>query len=154
MKKALMIAAILTVSTTIMAEENIASRRLTESVISTENFETSVLDTAKNVTIVTQEDIQNKGASTVAEALRGVPGLIVNSIGGSDPVFDLRGSGATAKSNTLVLLDGIPLNAVDGTYNTSQIPVDLIDKIEVIPSGGAVMYGDGATGGVINIIRR
>ncbi|WP_462428274.1 hypothetical protein [Fusobacterium varium] len=57
MKKALMIAAILTVSTTIMAEENIASRRLTESVISTENFETSVLDTAKNVTIVTQEDI-------------------------------------------------------------------------------------------------
>ena len=75
MKKALMVAAILTVSTTIMAEENIASRRLTESVISTENFETSVLDTAKNVTIVTQEDIQNKGASTVAEALRGVPGL-------------------------------------------------------------------------------
>lgn len=154
MKKALMVAAILTVSTTIMAEENIASRRLTESVISTENFETSVLDTAKNVTIVTQEDIQNKGASTVAEALRGVPGLIVNSIGGSDPVFDLRGSGATAKSNTLVLLDGIPLNAVDGTYNTSQIPVDLIDKIEVIPSGGAVMYGDGATGGVINIITK
>ena len=113
-----------------------------------------MLDTAKNVTIVTQEDIQNKGASTVAEALRGVPGLIVNSIGGSDPVFDLRGSGATAKSNTLVLLDGIPLNAVDGTYNTSQIPVDLIDKIEVIPSGGAVMYGDGATGGVINIITK
>lgn len=154
MKKALMVAAILTVSTIIMAEENIASRRLTESVISTENFETSVLDTAKNVTIVTREDIQNKGASTVAEALRGVPGLIVNSIGGSDPVFDLRGSGATAKSNTLVLLDGIPLNAVDGTYNTSQIPVDLIDKIEVIPSGGAVMYGDGATGGVINIITK
>lgn len=97
MKKALMIAAILTVSTTIMAEENIASRRLTESVISTENFETSVLDTAKNVTIVTQEDIQNKGASTVAEALRGVPWLIVNSIGGSDPVFDLRGSGVNCK---------------------------------------------------------
>ncbi len=116
MKKALMAAAILTVSTPIMAEENIASRRLTESVISTENFETSVLDTAKNVTIVTQEDIQNKGASTVAEALRGVPGLTVNSMDGADPVFDLRGSGATAKSNTLVLLDGIPLNAVDGTY--------------------------------------
>lgn len=154
MKKALMVAAILTVSTTIMAEENIASRRLTESVISTENFETSVLDTAKNVTIVTQEDIQNKGASTVAEALRGVPGLTVNSMEGSDPVFDLRGSGATAKSNTLVLLDGIPLNAVDGTYNTSGIPVDQIDKIEIIPSGGAVMYGDGAVGGVINIITK
>lgn len=154
MKKALMIVAILTVSTTIMAEENIASRRLTESVISTENFETSVLDTAKNVTIVTQEDIQNKGASTVAEALRGVPGLDIRSMDGSDPVFDMRGSGATAGSNTLVLLDGVPLNNIEGRYFTSQIPVDQIDKIEIIPSGGAVMYGDGATGGVINIITK
>jgi len=154
MKKALMIAAILTVSTTIMAEENIASRRLTESVISTENFETSVLDTAKNVTIVTQEDIQNKGASTVAEALRGVPGLDIRSMDGSDPVFDMRGSGATAGSNTLVLLDGVPLNNIEGRYFTSQIPIDQIEKIEVIPSGGAVMYGDGATGGVINIITK
>lgn len=154
MKKALMVAAILTVSTTIMAEENIASRRLTESVISTENFETSVLDTAKNVTIVTQEDIQNKGASTVEEALRGVPGLDIRSMDGSDPVFDMRGSGATAGSNTLVLLDGVPLNNIEGRYFTSQIPVDQIDKIEIIPSGGAVMYGDGATGGVINIITK
>lgn len=154
MKKVLMAAAILTVSTTIMAEENIASQRLNESVISTENFETSVLDTAKNVTIVTQEDIQNKGASTVAEALRGVPGLDIRSMDGSDPVFDMRGSGATAGSNTLVLLDGVPLNNIEGRYFTSQIPIDQIEKIEVIPSGGAVMYGDGATGGVINIITK
>ena len=69
MKKTLMLAAILAVgaSMTAIAEENIASQRLNETVISTENFETSVLDTAKNVTIVTQEDIQNKGANTVAE---------------------------------------------------------------------------------------
>ena len=154
MKKVLMAAAILTVNTTIMAEENIASQRLNESVISTENFETSVLDTAKNVTIVTQEDIQNKGASTVAEALRGVPGLDIRSMDGSDPVFDMRGSGATAGSNTLVLLDGVPLNNIEGRYFTSQIPIDQIEKIEVIPSGGAVMYGDGATGGVINIITK
>lgn len=154
MKKVLMAAAILTVNITIMAEENIASQRLNESVISTENFETSVLDTAKNVTIVTQEDIQNKGASTVAEALRGVPGLDIRSMDGSDPVFDMRGSGATAGSNTLVLLDGVPLNNIEGRYFTSQIPIDQIEKIEVIPSGGAVMYGDGATGGVINIITK
>lgn len=63
MKKTLMLAAILTVGTSMiaMAEENIASQRLNETVISTENFETSVLDIAKNVTIVTQEDIKNKG---------------------------------------------------------------------------------------------
>ena len=97
MKKTLMLAAILAVgaSMTAIAEENIASQRLNETVISTENFETSVLDTAKNVTIVTQEDIQNKGANTVAEALKGVPGLVVSYMDGGTPTFDLRGSGAT-----------------------------------------------------------
>lgn len=154
MKKYLMLAAILAVGTTTMAEEKIASQKLNETVISTENFETSVLDTAKNITIVTQEEIQAKGANTVAEALRGVPGLTVNYMDGADVVFDLRGSGATAKSNTLVLLDGVPMNAPDGLYNTSQIPVSQIEKIEVIPAGGAVMYGDGTTGGVINIITK
>ena len=154
MKKYLMLAAILAVGTTAMAEEKIASQKLNETVISTENFETSVLDTAKNITIVTQEEIQAKGANTVAEALRGVPGLTVNYMDGADAVFDLRGSGATAKSNTLVLLDGVPMNAPDGLYNTSQIPVSQIEKIEVIPAGGAVMYGDGTTGGVINIITK
>lgn len=154
MKKYLMLAAILAVGTTTMAKEKIASQKLNETVISTENFETSVLDTAKNITIVTQEEIQAKGANTVAEALRGVPGLTVNYMDGADAVFDLRGSGATAKSNTLVLLDGVPMNAPDGLYNTSQIPVSQIEKIEVIPAGGAVMYGDGTTGGVINIITK
>lgn len=154
MKKYLMLAAILAVGTSVMAEEKIVSQKLNETVISTENFETSVLDTAKNITIVTQEEIQAKGANTVAEALKGVPGLTVNYMDGADVVFDLRGSGATAKSNTLVLLDGVPMNAPDGLYNTSQIPISQIEKIEVIPAGGAVMYGDGTTGGVINIITK
>lgn len=155
MKKYLMLAAILAVGTTTMAEEKIASQKLNETVISTENFETSVFDTAKNITIVTQEEIQAKGANTVAEALRGVPGLTITSSEGSEPYFDLRGYGATAAQNTLILIDGIPLNNIQGSwYYTSQIPVNMIDKIEVIPSGGAVMYGDGAAGGVINIITK
>lgn len=155
MKKYLMLAAILAVGTTTMAEEKIASQKLNETVISTENFETSVLDTAKNITIVTQEEIQAKGANTVAEALRGVPGLTITSSEGSEPYFDLRGYGATAAQNTLILIDGVPLNNIQGSwYYTSQIPVNMIDKIEIIPSGGAVMYGDGAAGGVINIITK
>lgn len=156
MKKILMLAAILAVGTsmTAMGEENIASQRLNETVISTENFETSVLDTAKNVTIVTQEDIQNKGANTVAEALRGVPGLVVRYMDGGKPNFDMRGSGATSNTNTVVLLDGVPLNEINGSYETNQIPVDQIEKIEIVPAGGTVMYGEGAIGGIINIITK
>lgn len=156
MKKSLMLAALLIVGTSLAAQSSdIGSEKLNETLITTENFETTILDTAKDVTIVTQEDIQNKGATTVAQALQGVPGLKVNLMDGSDVAFDLRGFGATAGQNTLVLLDGIPLNSVQGNgYDTSQIPVSMIDRIEVIPSGGNIMYGDGAIGGVINIITK
>ena len=116
MKKYLMLAAILAVGTTAMGEEKIASQKLNETVISTENFETSVLDTAKNITIVTQEEIQAKGANTVAEALKGVPGLTITSSEGSEPYFDLRGYGATAAQNTLILIDGVPLNNIQGSW--------------------------------------
>lgn len=154
MKKTLMLAALLVVSASLAAQtSDIASNKLNETLITTENFETSVLDTAKDVTIITQEDIQNKGATTVAEALKGVPGLKVMLMDGGQPVFDLRGFGASAAQNTLVLLDGVPINSIAGTgYDTSQIPISMIDRIEVIPGGGSVMYGDGAVGGVINII--
>lgn len=156
MKKSLMLAALLIVGTSLAAQSSdIGSEKLNETLITTENFETTILDTAKDVTIVTQEDIQNKGATTVAQALQGVPGLTVSLMDGTDATFDLRGFGATAGQNTLVLLDGIPLNSVQGSgYDTSQIPVSMIDKIEVIPSGGNIMYGDGAIGGVINIITK
>ena len=156
MRRTLMLAAALAVGTsmTTIAEENSAIQRLNETVISTENFETSVLDTAKNVTIVTQEDIQNKGANTVAEALRGVPGLVVRYMDGGKPNFDMRGSGATSNTNTVVLLDGVPLNGINGSYETDQIPVDQIEKIEIVPAGGTVMYGEGAIGGIINIITK
>ena len=155
MKKYLMLMAILAVGTTAMAEEKIASEKLKETVITAENFETSVLDTAKNVTIITQQEIQDKGANTVAEALRGVPGLVITSVEGGQPYFDLRGYGSTSPRNTVILVDGIPLNNVQGSGSyTNQIPVNMIEKIEIIPSGGAVMYGDGATGGVINIITK
>lgn len=156
MKKTLMVAALLVVGTSLAAQgSEISTGKLNETLITTENFETTVLDTAKDITIVTQKEIQNKGANTVAEALKGVPGLTVSKMDGADAQFDLRGFGATAGQNTLVLLDGIPLNSVQGNgYDTSQIPVSIIDRIEVIPAGGNVMYGDGAVGGVINIITK
>ena len=152
MKKYLMIAAILAVGTTVLAEKEV---KLEETVITTENFETSVQETPKNITIVTSEEIANKGANTVAEALKGVPGINISTLDGGEATIDLRGYGATGSQNTLILIDGIPMNNIQGSgYYTSLIPVEMIDKIEVIPAGGTVMYGDGTTGGVINIITK
>lgn len=152
MKKVFLLAAILAVGATAQGEESRVN--LGETVITTgESFGTSIKDTAKNVTVVTSEEINQRGVQTTAEALKGVPGVTVRNMDGGSPQIDLRGSGATAGANTILLLDGIPLNGLGG-FNINQIPVGEIDRIEVVPAGGAVMYGDGAIGGVINIITK
>ncbi|MGL5578450.1 MAG: TonB-dependent receptor plug domain-containing protein, partial [Fusobacteriaceae bacterium] len=152
MKKLFFVAALLVAA----GEKSLAQGvRLDDSIITETNFETNVLSVAKNVTVITAEEIQEKGAKTVADALKGVPNLKTSTLSGSDSKFDLRGQGEAAFSNTIVLLDGIPLNSIDlSGYKTSQIPIENIERIEIIPSGGSVLYGDGAIGGIINIISK
>lgn len=155
MKKSLMLAAILVVGASVGAMgEEIASQKLKETVITTnESFGTSTHETAKNVYVVTSEEIKEKGAATIDDALKGVPGVIVRKMDGASPKIDLRGSGATSNYNTIVLLDGMPLNSFAGVDITT-IPVSEVERIEVVQGGGAVMYGDGAIGGVVNIITK
>ncbi|MGL5189724.1 MAG: TonB-dependent receptor, partial [Cetobacterium sp.] len=116
---------------------------------------TTIADIPKNITVLTGEEITQRGAKTVAEALKLVSSVIVKEMGGADAAFDIRGQGPTAKSNVIVLVDGAPINSIDlSGYQTSNIPVDNIERIEVIPSGGSVLYGDGAVGGTINIVTK
>lgn len=151
----LFLTALITIGNSIYGEEKIFTQRLEESIISSENFQVTVIDTPKNITVITQEELEKRGVKNIAEALKGVPSLSISSMSGSDPKFDLRGQGDTAKSNVLVLLDGIPLNSIDlSGYKTNQIDISQVDRIEVVPSGGSVLYGDGAVGGIINIITK
>jgi iron complex outermembrane receptor protein len=153
MKKKFCIAGLLLASTLALGEEK--SIKLEESVITSENTETTVADIPKNITVLTGEEISQRGAKSVAEALKLVSSVVVKEMGGADAAFDMRGQGATAKSNVIVLVDGAPINSIDlSGYQTSNIAVDNIERIEVIPSGGSVLYGDGAIGGTINIVTK
>ncbi|MGL5054967.1 MAG: TonB-dependent receptor family protein [Fusobacteriaceae bacterium] len=160
MKKLLLIAAFIAVSTSaisINTEDAVAysTVKLDDSIISESNFETDVVSTPKNVTIITKEEIKEKGAKTVGEALKSAPGITVKTLTGGEPSFDMRGQGPNAKSNVLVLLDGSPLNSIDMSgYKTNHIAIDSIERIEIIPGGGGVLYGDGAVAGMINIISK
>ena len=153
MKKKFLIAGLILASNFVMGQEKVI--KLEESVITSENTETTIADIPKNVTVLTGEEITQRGAKTVAEALKLVSSVVVKEMGGADAAFDIRGQGATAKSNVIVLVDGAPINSIDlSGYQTSNIPVDNIERIEVIPSGGSVLYGDGAIGGTINIVTK
>ena len=155
MKKFYLLAALMAISTSLLGSEEIKTNKLEETVITSENSNETLGSINKNITIITSEEIAEKGAQSVADALKTVSDVIVKEMTGSEPVFDIRGQGTTAISNVLVLLDGIPLNSIDMSGpKTSQIPINTVERIEVIPSGGAVLYGDGAIGGVINIITK
>ena len=118
----------------------------------------SVSDLPHHVTIISAEDIASLPNKTLPEILNLKAGLLIRSSFGNNAartVVDIRGFGATGTQNTLVLLDGKRLNDIDqSTINYAAIPLNNIERIEVIRGSGGVLYGDGAVGGVINIVTR
>ena len=111
---------------------------------------------AANITILTRGDLHSIPATNLPDLLKGVAGVESRPLYGPlgmDATVDMRGFGSTATSNTLILLDGMRLNPADmGSIIWSAIPIENIERIEVIRGSGTVLYGDGASGGVINII--
>ena len=110
-----------------------------------------------NVTLITKEEIQESNAKTVADVLRDKTDVVVRDFYGNGKTVsvDIRGFGETAPSNTLVLVDGRRVNAIDlSGVDWSQIPLDQVERIEIVRGAGSVLYGDNAVGGVINIITK
>jgi iron complex outermembrane receptor protein len=116
--------------------------------------------TGSSTTVITAEDIARAPDATVQDLLGRVPGIQTWSTGGgingAGTVVDMRGFGATAASNTLVLINGRRLTDIDlAGVDFSSIPRQSIERIEITRgNSGAVLYGDGAVGGVINIITK
>lgn len=114
-----------------------------------------------NTTVITREQVQQSPETTVEQILNKIPGIFspqvpANQIHPTGEVFSIRGFGTTTNINTLVMVDGIPINdPYFRVLNWGQIPKDSIDRIEVIRGGGASsMWGNLAMGGIVNIILR
>ena len=129
------------------------SIQLEDSHVRPDYVEVERLKGTKNVIVIEKKDIQGKGYRNLSEVLDEVPSINVGLTGWGD--IDIRGQGAEQSSrNIQVLLDGAPITTLTShplQNNYNYIPVDDIEKIEIIPGGGSVMYGSGAAGGVINI---
>ena len=111
-----------------------------------------------NTTIITAADIEKSTARTLPELLGREAGVLTRSLYGNNATgatVDIRGFGAASTQNTLILLDGRRLNDIDlSSVDFSIIPLQNIERIEITRNSGAVLYGDGAVGGAINIITR
>jgi len=111
-----------------------------------------------NVSVVTAEDIEQSGATTLVDVLDKLESVQFRTSSGnsSQAYIDMRGIGGdNPYGKTLVMLDGRRLNRTDmSSINWLQIPVDTIEKIEIVRGPSSVLYGDAAIGGVINIITK
>jgi iron complex outermembrane receptor protein len=113
-----------------------------------------------STTVITAEDIAHSPVQTLPEIIAQVPGVQLTSlfgaVNGAKTSVDLRGFGAFATANTLVLINGRRLNDIDmAQVDYSTIPLNAIERIEITKgNSGAVLYGDNAVGGVINIVTK
>lgn len=130
------------------------SATLNDVVVTATRFPESAASLPFGVSVITADEIKRSGAGTVNEAimkLLGVPGRL-DLYGGGDYALDLRGFGTTAASNQVIIVDGLKMNEADlGGTRLAGVPIDSVERIEVIRGSGAVLYGEGATGGVIVI---
>ena len=125
-------------------------------VSSTTGFEKPIVEENKNIILITSEDISKKQYTDVESILKYSPNVVIQETE-FGPVVNLRGSGERSMSRVKTMVDGVtitPLEEAMGTLPINSIPVGAIEKIEIIPGGGATLYGSGTTGGVVNIITK
>ncbi|MDR1396815.1 MAG: TonB-dependent receptor [Desulfarculales bacterium] len=135
-------------------EEAIALPELT---VTASRWDEQALKVPQQITIVERKQIEELHAGNIVDVLRTIPGLMIRDMLGAGVTasVDMRGFGSTASQHTLVLLDGRRLNSLDQSgVDFTSIPVDSIERIEVMHGASSVLYGDGAVGGVINLITR
>jgi iron complex outermembrane receptor protein len=110
-----------------------------------------------NVTVITREEIERSNSQTVIDLMRSEVGVVVRDWfgNGKKAGVDIRGFGETGLLNTLVLVDGRRVNEIDlSGVDWTQIPIDQVERVEIVRGAGSVLYGDNAVGGVINIITK
>ena len=116
--------------------------------------------TGSSRTVITAEDIEHSPSQTLPDILSQAAGVQVMHLFGSplgtNDMVDLRGFGAFAQSNVLVLVNGRRFQDLDSQgFDFSTIPLNSIERIEITRgNSGTVVYGDGAIGGVINIVTK
>lgn len=138
---------------------SVADDVLPERVVTADRIGQSRSEIGSHVTILDGTDLVHSAASTLDDALRQVAGFSLFRRTGSLTTHptaqgvSLRGLGGSGASRTLVLLDGVPLNdPFGGWIPWSLVPLERIDRVEIVRGPGATAWGNAALGGVVNIV--
>lgn len=130
---------------------------LSTTTVTASRVPTDARDQAVQVSVITAEQIRTSSATTEQELLSTQAGVhtINNTGAAAQAMIDLRGFGLSGFSNTLILIDGVPQNNNDlSAPSLGTLPLERIERIEILRGSGSVQYGGGTTGGVINILTK
>jgi outer membrane cobalamin receptor len=105
---------------------------------------------ASSVSVVSAEEIDDRGAQAALDVLRGLPGVEINQSGGRGTITSAFIRGGDSDYN-LVMIDGIELNDFGGGFDLSPLPAEGVQQVEVIRGPESALYGSNAVAGVINI---
>jgi iron complex outermembrane receptor protein len=139
------------------AEELSLEQLISIQVTSVSKKETSLEQSPAAITVITAEDIRRLGITTIPDALRLVPGMDVAQINGHEWAVSARGFNNQFANKLLVLVDGraVYTPTFGGVFwDVQDIPLEDLDRIEVIRGPGATLWGANAVNGVVNIITK
>ena len=134
-------------------QQNISTYTDSEVLVTARRKNESLEDPAAFVEIIEMKDFKGRFV-TAQEAVSQAAGVTVRDFGGLGKLSTVSIRGSTSQQ-VLVLIDGVRINpSTGGGADLSSIPASQIERIEVIRGGGSALYGEGAIGGVVNIITK
>ena len=129
---------------------------LDEIVVTSSRIDNKKVDMPNSISVVTAEDLKNLKVKNLDEAFIKIPGIYVprlSGIGSTTSQIAMRG--VNAANSTAVMVNGQKINdSYNGSVTWSSIPVDLVERVEVLRGPASSIYGSGAMGGVVNIITK
>jgi iron complex outermembrane receptor protein len=125
----------------------------TEIIVTASRVEEDARSTPAYVRVIPEEDIRR--GDTVLDALRSLPDVAIRGYSSSEEYVSMGGFGENGYARTIVLIDGRPINRPDmASANWTTIPLDRVERIEVLKGSVSSQYGDQAIAGAINIITK
>ncbi|MGC6284428.1 MAG: TonB-dependent receptor [Polaribacter sp.] len=151
----LMLFIVFTVCVNAIAQQKNEVEKLDSIVIYSTRIDLPFKENSRTIQIVTAADIKNRAATNVADLLQQVAGVDIRRRGtaGSQSDLFIRGGGF---DQTLLLIDGIKMDDAQTGHHTmnASLPIEVIDRIEIIKGSAARIFGQNAFTGAINIVTK
>lgn len=156
MKKRILTVAAIIIGSQLLAQTD-SSKSLDEVILTSNKYPKKQTETGKVVTVISREQLEKNSGRTLAEMLNMTAGTVIqgaNSNGGTNLTANIRGASA---GNVLILVDGVPVNdpsAITNYFDLNFLPVEQVERIEILKGGQSTLYGSDAVAGVIHIITK